>query len=444
MDKLLAIINMKRFYIIYITLLSVGSAFGQDTFTLKKAVDIALEQNLQIKNQTLNEQYNKLAIKSAYNKLLPTANGYLTGSSSWGRGIDPFTNTYINQNFNTYNGGVNANWNLFNGFYDVNNIKLQKQDIEANKTILQKIKNDITIDVILKYTNILYLQENQRVIQEQIQISKKNLELTMNKIEEGVVAKNERFKIQAQLDNEQWNLISISNQLSQNILDLKQLLNISLEKEIVLQAFDLTDIDIQKTMHHQAKEAWESSPSLMAKKINIEKSRITFDMSKSSLYPSLNFGLNIGSTYSSFNRFLNFGEQVENNLNKSISLNANIPIFNQFQTRNKIKEASFNIQRAEIEYEIEKQKTHKSILQAMQNLQASEKKLHASKSSFSSSKMSFENDAIKYSVGKIGTNELNMSKSNFFNASAALIKDKYEMIWNYYVYKIYVNETVSF
>jgi outer membrane protein len=189
---------------------------------------------------------------------------------------------------------------------------------------------------------------------------------------------------------------------------------------------------------------WEASPTLISKKIGIEKSKIAYNMSKSSLYPSLNLGFNMGSTYSSFNRFLNFGEQVENNLNKSISLNANIPIFNQFQTRNKIKEASFNIQRAEIDYEIEKQKTHKSILQAMQNLQASDKKLLASKSSFQSSKMSFENDAIKYSVGKIGTNELNMSKSTFFNASAALIKDKYEMIWNYYVLKIYANETVVF
>ncbi len=444
MDKLLAIINMKRFFIFFIALFGVGRSFGQDTFTLKRAVDIALEQNLQVKNQNLNDQYNKLAIKSAYNKFLPTANGYLTGSSSWGRGIDPFTNTYINQNFNTYNGGINANWNLFNGMYDVNNIKLQKQDIEGNKTILQKIKNDITIDVILKYTNILYLQENQNVIQEQIQISKKNLALIMKKIDEGVVAKNERFKIQAQLDNELWNLISISNQLSQNILDLKQLLNISLEKTIVLKPFDMTDINIQKTLRIQDKEAWEFSPSLMSKKINVEKSRIAFNMSKSSLYPSLNFGFNMGSTYSSFNRFLNFGDQLENNLSKSINLNANIPIFNQFQTRNKIKEASLNIQRAEIEYEIEKQKTHKSILQAIQNLQASEKKLQASKSSFQSSKMSFENDEIKYSVGKIGPNELNISKSTFFNASAALIKDKYEMIWNYYVYKIYINEAVIF
>lgn len=440
MDKLLV---KRGLHIVFLLALNLNILSAQDTFTLKKAIDIALEQNLQIKNQKLNEQYAQLALKDAKNKLLPTANGYLTGSSSWGRGIDPFTNTYINQNFNTYNGGVNANWNLFNGFYDVNNIKLQKQELASNKTMLQKVKNDITIDVILKYTNILYLQENQKVIQEQIQISKKNLELTLKKIEEGVAAKNERFKVQAQLDNENWNLVSVSNQLNQNILDFKQLLNISLEKDIFLKEMALSIPEMQQACI-SLPNTWDASPALISKKIGIEKSKIAYNISKSSLYPSLNLGFNTGTTYSSFNRFMNFGEQVENNLNKSISLNANIPIFNQFQTRNKIKEASFNIQRAEIDYEIEKQKTHKSILQAMQNLQASDKKLVASKSSFQSSKMSFENDEIKYSVGKIGTNELNMSKSSYFNASAALIKDKYEMIWNYYVLKIYANETIVF
>ena len=440
MDKLLV---KRGLHIVFLLALNLNTLSAQDTFTLKKAIDMALEQNLQIKNQKLNEQYAQLALKDAKNKLLPTANGYLTGSSSWGRGIDPFTNTYINQNFNTYNGGVNANWNLFNGFYDVNNIKLQKQELASNKTMLQKVKNDITIDVILKYTNILYLQENQKVIQEQIQISKKNLELTLKKIEEGVAAKNERFKVQAQLDNENWNLVSVSNQLNQNILDFKQLLNISLEKDIFLKEMALSIPEMQQACI-SLPNTWDASPALISKKIGIEKSKIAYNMSKSSLYPSLNLGFNTGTTYSSFNRFMNFGEQVENNLNKSISLNANIPIFNQFQTRNKIKEASFNIQRVEIDYEIEKQKTHKSILQAMQNLQASDKKLVASKSSFQSSKMSFENDEIKYNVGKISTNELNMSKSTFFNASAALIKDKYEMIWNYYVLKIYANETIVF
>ncbi len=440
MDKLLV---KRGLHIVFLLALNLNTLSAQDTFTLKKAIDMALEQNLQIKNQKLNEQYAQLALKDAKNKLLPTANGYLTGSSSWGRGIDPFTNTYINQNFNTYNGGVNANWNLFNGFYDVNNIKLQKQELASNKTMLQKVKNDITIDVILKYTNILYLQENQKVIQEQIQISKKNLELTLKKIEEGVAAKNERFKVQAQLDNENWNLVSVSNQLNQNILDFKQLLNISLEKDIFLKEMALSIPEMQQACV-SLPNTWDASPALISKKIGIEKSKIAYNMSKSSLYPSLNLGFNTGTTYSSFNRFMNFGEQVENNLNKSISLNANIPIFNQFQTRNKIKEASFNIQRVEIDYEIEKQKTHKSILQAMQNLQASDKKLVASKSSFQSSKMSFENDEIKYNVGKISTNELNMSKSTFFNASAALIKDKYEMIWNYYVLKIYANETIVF
>lgn len=272
MDKLLV-----KILIFGLFLSSTKIIYSQDTFNLKKAIDVALEQNLQIKNQLLNEQYAQLGLKNAKDRLLPTANGYLSGSSSWGRGIDPFTNTYINQNFNSYNGGINANWNLFNGFYDVNNIKLQKQELASNKSNLQKIKNDITIDVIQKYTNILYLKENQKIIQEQIQISKKNLELVLKKIDEGVAAKNERFKLQAQLDNENWNFISISNLLNQNILDFKQLLNISLEKEIILQ--DVT-ISLQEMQNASLAlpNTWDASPSLISKKIELEKSKLNYNI----------------------------------------------------------------------------------------------------------------------------------------------------------------------
>jgi outer membrane protein len=419
------------------------SVIAQTNYTFDQCLEMALKNNLTIQNQYLNEELSKNNLKSAQYKLLPSVSGYLNGSGSWGRGIDPFTNTYANQQFNTYNGGVNANLVLFNGLYNINNIKLQKQDLEVNRSSIQKAKNDLTIDLAMKYTNVLYYRELVKTLGIQLEISKKNIELTQQKIKEGSLAKNDLYKLIAQKELEESNLIAAKNQLELNLIDLKQIMNLPLESMIEIEDFPYT---IESAKRYQQDpwtmldQAVRRHPSTQINKWNIEKSKTALKLSESAYYPTITLGANTASTYSTFNKWVPFEDQLHNNLNYSLSLNANISIFNQMQTRSKVKEASINIKKAELNAKIEKQSISKTILQAMNNLTASEKKYQASKASYEANKINFESDKIKYEVGRIGVSEINLNKANFFTSHANLIKDKYEFLFNYFVVKFYMGE----
>lgn len=380
-------------YIFILILFCSSNLNAQYVLTFKECLKIALENNLNIKNQILTESIALNNHQSAQFRRLPTANAFANGSSSWGRGIDPFTNTYANQQFNTYNGGANINWTLFNGFYNINDIKLKKHDIESNKSVLQKLKNDLSIDLATKYTNILYYKELVKSIEKQLEISTQNIDFTQKKIDAGSLAKNDIYKITAQKDQEESNYIQAKNQLEANWIDLKQLLNFPLDTMIEIKEVSsnidylaLNTMDENQILNH----TMLTFPSIKQAEIQLKKAETSLLLAKSSFYPTISFGANIGSTYSTFNRFFNFPTQIENNLSYSTSLSANFPLFNQFQTKMKVKEAKLNIQKSELDINIEKQKTEKLIIQTYNNLKASEKKNKASLSALKSNEINYK------------------------------------------------------
>ena len=93
---------------------------------------------MNVRNAELSEEITKYQQKGTITKLLPTISGSVSNNYSWGRGIDPSTNTFVNQEFKSYSGGLNSDINLFSGFQNINSIKLAKQEIESNKKLKMK------------------------------------------------------------------------------------------------------------------------------------------------------------------------------------------------------------------------------------------------------------------------------------------------------------------
>jgi outer membrane protein len=409
---------------------------AQDVFTFQSCLDTALQYNLNIQRQLITEKNYKLNIKRAENARLPNISGYTNANASWGRGIDPFTNTFANQQFNTYNGGLNLDLNLFNGFYNINNIKIQKQDLEKNKSEWMKVRNDLTIDIAFRYTNILYLREMIKNLKEQLAISQANVKFTEKRIEAGTLAKREIYKAIAQKDNEELNLIRAENDYETNMVELKILMGVDITRNIQLREIAVSSISAEDKTNF-IKNAVENSPSLKIQQTNLKKSELNLALTKSSYYPIISLGSQIGSTYSSFNRQFNFEQQVDNNLSYGFNINARVPIFSQLQTKNKVAEAKYSIQSNQLQYKVEFQNQMKILNKAYLDFTASQKKFEVSKSLLYSNQINYDTEKLKYEAGRIALQELNTSKSNLVNSISSNVKEKYEMFFNSLVLKIY-------
>lgn len=400
---------------------------------------IALENNLQIKRTKSEAQTNKIGVENAKHRFLPSANGFLSTTNSWGRGIDPFTNTYANQQFASYNAGLNINLNVFNGGADLLQLKLQKQELNTQFYNQQKAINDLTIELFTKYIQSLYFQELHLLSEHQIAISEEIYNNTIQRIDKGQLAKNEKFKISAQIESEKWNALNLKNQWDQNFLDLKFLMNY--DSLFQLKNTEIIPFSYIRDIEDLYVKAEKNFPILKAREEEIARAKTNKSLIKSEFYPKLNLNFGTGTTYSTFNRFLNFQEQIDNNWNKQIQLTANVPIFNQLSIRNRAKQADVAIEIAEINKQIEIQNVKRVLIQSYNNLSAAYLKYKSSDAQLKDQEINLKNDRIRFEVGRIGANEYNNSKRNYQTALSNLIRDKYEWYIQYYIIKFYLSET---
>lgn len=420
---------------------------AQTFLNFEKCLEIAFKNNLNIKNALISEEIAQYQLKGAYTKLLPNITGSVSNNYSWGRGIDPNTNTYVNQEFKSYSGGLSTGLNLFSGFQNINSIKLAKQELETNKTTIQKIKNEITIQIATKYTNIQYLKEIIKSNNKQIISTQKQLELNQSKFELGYIPESDIFKIKSQLANEQLTLTNNQNLLAVNELDLKQLLNLPYNDTIILEPITdklFSELKINSNDESIISNAIEQNPEFNLTIINQRKSKINLALSRVPLYPSINASFGINSAFSNNNTIVNFNEQINNNLAYGLSLSLSIPIFNQFQNRFKVKENKLNYQKTLIDTDIEKNRLSKVVIQAINDANASYSKYESSLSALEFSQKSYEADFLKLELGKISTNEFINTKNIYINNQAELIRSKYELMFNQALVKFYLDNTFVF
>ncbi|WP_428071082.1 TolC family protein [Chryseobacterium gambrini] len=433
-----------KFWYSLLGLLFCSTVSSQKLLTFEDCISIALENNLVLKNAHVNEQIAAYQLSNSKTKLLPSISASVGNNYSWGRGVDPNTNSYINQQFKSYSGNVGSNLMLFNGFSNIIAIKIAKQEVEVNKTTMQKIKNEITIDIASKFTNALYLQEMIKSNEDQIKSSAKQLELVQLKFEQGYIPESEVFKIKSQKASEELTFVNNKNLLSINLLDIKQLLNLPLEEEIILVSPKeklFSKIENHSTDTDMIDHAVSINPSYLITKINEQKAKLNIASTKSSIYPTINSGFNLGSTYTNSNPFQNFRDQVNNNLSYGLSFSISIPVFSQLNNYYKIKESKLSYEKSKNDTQIERNRLSKVIIQAINDANASFTKYESSLLSYEFSQKSYEADLLKFDLGKISVNELLLTKNNFVNAQSQLIQAKYELLYNQSVTNFYMSNT---
>ena len=420
-----------------------NSFIGQDLLSFNACMDLALENNLALKNAYLSKEIQYNYYRSSFGKLLPSINGTVENKNSWGREIDPDTNLFVNKKIQNYSGDVEAEYNMFSGFSTINKIKSAKQDVISSDANIQKIKNEITIDLAQKFITILYLQEIILSNEEQIKSSEKQLELAVLKFNSGVIAESEVFKIKSQKAIEELNLLTNKNHLTDNLISIKQLINISLERIITLLQPDLVlhdKLDLDENQYFLTRKAVEIHPSYVMRISNEQKMKTEVSIAKASLYPSLSLRLMVGSNYIIKDPFVSFERQFNTNFSKGLRFNLTIPIFNQFENFSKIKNSKLQYNQSKIETLLEENRLSKEILKAMTDTKTSFKKNESAAIAFEFSKKSYEADVLKFELGKININELNNTKMNFSTSQAELIQSKYELLYNNALIRFYLGE----
>ncbi|MDP4228606.1 MAG: TolC family protein, partial [Bacteroidota bacterium] len=111
-----------KFYNFFLSLLlvawtSTGTAIGQGSWSLRKCIDYAIANNLQVKQQEVNARMSENTYLQSRLDVLPNLNASGGFNYSLGRALDQTTYQFTsNQKIKSSNFSVNSSVNLFSGF----------------------------------------------------------------------------------------------------------------------------------------------------------------------------------------------------------------------------------------------------------------------------------------------------------------------------------------
>lgn len=123
--------------VLVLLMVSVGTVFGQETWTLQQCIDYALENNIQIRQQDLTVNYQQNLLSQAKNDRFPNLNGQVGNNYNFGRSLT-YENLYENSNSTSLSGYLGTDVTLWNGFQLQNIIRQRDLDLQASIEDLKK------------------------------------------------------------------------------------------------------------------------------------------------------------------------------------------------------------------------------------------------------------------------------------------------------------------
>jgi outer membrane protein len=440
----------KKIFILFLGMLFISTEIiSQETkkWSLKECIEYARENNLSIKQQSLNAEYESNQHQQKKMDRLPNLNGNTGYQISFGRVPDETTYEFLNRTTQFGRFSVGASMPLFQGFTKQNAIKQQEATWLATKNDLKAAKNDLALNITAFYLQVLFDKELLEVAHEQHKVALEQVENTSKLVEAGRVAEGYLLEIKSQVAREALNVTQMNNNLTLSLLSLAQTLDLENPD-----SFDIVTPELN-ALQKQSMEAPDSlfktavniMPQIEASEFNLKSSIYAFKAAKGQLYPSVSMdaGWNTSVSKSRNGPPFNFGDSFKNNANEYIGISLRIPIFNGLIARNNIKNARLNIRSAENELEQEKQLLRKEIQQAFADAEAAFQKYQAAKTAVDSYVESLRYTEKKYSVGLVSPVDYSVARTDYMIAQSDLLQSKYEFLLRTRILDFYQGESLS-
>ncbi len=422
--------NIKTILIIIVIAGSLLPVTAQQQFTLLECIDIALENNRNIKQQELNKQQREIAYSQARTDLLPNLNASAGQSFVFGRSIG-LDNVYQNTNSSQTSFGIGADITLFDGLRMKHNIDARKADMHASEADLEKMRDDIIMSVSTAFLQALLNRELLQIAESQLGITKAGLSQRSELVRSGKMAQGELYELEAQQAKEELNRVQAESNLKLALLDLAQIMELEEFNNFDITAPSAEDL-INETALLSSEAVYESAlmnrPEIRSMLYRLESSRKELLMAKAQYYPTLSFGANMGTGYYNMSGRDNdsFSSQLRNNISNSLGFNLRIPIFNRFQIRNSVHNAELLIANTRLEMDKTKLELRKKIEQAYYNAIGARSRWNAAQKSVIASRESYRFAEQKHESGRANSYELFLAKNNLTQVLGEEAQAKYE------------------
>lgn len=423
---------------------------AQELITIQNAVDKTLKNNLQVKQAQFSAALSDENYNQSRNALLPSISGNIDGNRNFGRSIDPSTNQFISQQFNSARGSLNGSVDLFAGGQKINQIKQNKLLLDADKANVDKVKNDLILQVVTSYMQILFNKDLLKAAEAQLVVAKQTANQQQQLLDAGNKTLADVSQAKSQVALSELEVTNAQNNLAISYLTLNQLMELPSDNKFEVQA-PLVDAITYAKNNYSAPEvvatAMNVFPDIKLASLRTQAAQRGVNVARGTYFPRLSFGGGIGTNYSSrFSNLANqtFMDQVQDNFNQFIGFSLSIPVFNGFQARSNVRRAKISYQNAQVDEQLSKNNLNKVIFQAVADLRAAESRYQSTTNAFTAQKDAFFVLEQRYNVGLANSVEFSTAQTNRNRAEIDMIQAKYDLLFKSKVIDYYLGKEIAF
>jgi outer membrane protein len=405
------------------------SVKGQELLEKQNAVDIALENNFDIKvsNNDLEAAKNS---SSVYNS------GYLPSVfASGGAGYqnnqneiefqDGSTQDDIKTTSNSYNASVGVDYLIFDGLGRKYNYKRLQEMYNISEIRVRQVIENTLLSLLFSYYEVARLTENKYNLEQSLGISKSQLLREKYGYQYGQKTQLDMLNSEVNVNIDSISLLTIKRELANSKRDLNVILgrevNIDFEVDtMVTYALNLT----YETMLTSAKA---NNALLLEAEKNVSLSDYDLKINKSSWIP--NVGLNGAYNWNNLNTDSNinnpFSLASSNSRGFNGGLNVSWNIFDGGLTKTRVQNAKIAmdnsfIQKQQIEKDLER-----NVANAWETYQNALFVLSAEKKNVETNRRNFARSEEQFKLGQIISVEFRLAQVNLLNAVNSYNQAKY-------------------
>ncbi|SEB05154.1 Outer membrane protein TolC [Flavobacterium gillisiae] len=398
---------------------------AQELLTLKDAVQIALENNYEIKIAENNLKIDESNVTPGNAGMLPNATASIVNNNNIQNlsqtRADGTINSLDNAKSNSLNYGLSLGWTIFDGFrmFAMRDQLSELQKLGENQlklTIITKIS-----DVQAAYFDLVQQQQQLSALDSTLVISNQRVSLAQNRFTIGKASRLEVLNAQVDINTDKVSLLRQKEMYA----NAKVLLNQILARDLTadFKVAEVFTMEKQLDFTELKVLAEKQNPEVEALIINKRIAELELKKIKSGRYPTVkvNTGYNFTDTQSS----LGFTTQsAARGLNYGFS--ASLNLFDGFAQKRNEKIAALQIDNSSIQIEQQSLALHAQLATAYQTYTTNLELIQLEEKNEAIAKQNLDITLDKFRIGTITTLEFRTAQLNYVNATVRYSNSQFQ------------------
>lgn len=461
-------------------------ASAQDIWSLKRAVQYAVDNNISVKQADVQARLSALTLKQSQLLQYPTASLSASAGLNSGRSIDPTTNQFNNTQLLTSGFNLQSAMTVFNFFSVKNNIAGNRLENEAARVNIEKVRNDIAINVATAYLLVLVSEEQAKIANVAVQQTLQNLNNTTKRVEAGALPELNQAELEAQLARDSSALINADNTVRQNILQLKAVLSMDAGEPFTLESPPLDKIPVLPLAELQPEtvyaDALRNLPQQKFNDLRIQAAEKYTRSARAQMYPSLSLFGGLGSNYANnkvptvnqvptgkfdttaalvdvngvlynvlspgFNTVITanripFATQISDNFRQNVGLQVNIPLFNNGVARTAWEKSRLNVKSLQLQKDLDLLTLKQDIYKAYNDAATALQRYLAGQKSVQTAEKAYGFAQKRYDLGLLTTIDLLTNQNNLNRARVELSQAHVDYVFKLKLLEFYKGQGIK-